>query len=869
MNKRPVKETVEQKRPTWFSKLPVNIEELQQTGALLGITTAPDDSFSQSPTKDRDSDHISTKELFKLFNRKDFKIDQLLKHFYYQYTKIGIHDYLVNKLYSYGEADLNFYMSELCYLYITRDSEMLKKFLVDMSSRSINLYLLIYWSLDSFSESLKLDEAKKAENERIKDLLKTVENSFINASMQSSLIQENKTPSQVKESNERAKYNNSIKTFIKNMVNISLTLKKHEQDERKDKLKMYMKRANKWLKNLREQNPNNEFFQGIFIPFREDYNQQLNSTFIVRIVHEEVTCFNTKMRVPYRVAIETIDINELKQVKKKVVSETDLDDVGIIGDGPEFSENNNDQAETSQQSVIKQNESTDKINKYGRTFSIWACEAENQEIKLNEIRNSQMKIQKKGELVNLLNQDEELTSVEKFHRLYKKSKSLVPDDSAFRALKKFQKNFKLQETFLEGERLQKYQENIKRFNIYFKEKKNVIQRRSSIVTDRNVNNPFRERHQYVNAKEKLNLKKRRKVSLKDLKVIDVLRFFKHLQRNYPQFEKEIQMIYKHLHYDELEEQIEHTKISNVDLLNEDEDISQKQISSFSIKRKFPWEDVWEDKIIKIKRESPYGQFKSYKLRAVIFKGGDDLRQELLAMQLIYKFQSIFQKANLQLWLRPYEIIVTSASSGIIEFLPNTYSIDGLKKKVPKFTCLYDFYKDYFGKQFQQAQSNFIESLAGYSIVCYLLQFKDRHNGNILIDNSGHLIHIDYGFMFCISPGGINFENAPFKLTKEYAQLMGGKESEGFERYKNLVFQGFKELQKYVDEIIFLVQIMQEESDLPCFRGFDIKVFRERFQEHLDEKNLLLYVNKLINDSYDNWRTKQYDNFQKMTNGIAP
>lgn len=41
---------------------------------------------------------------------------------------------------------------------------------------------------------------------------------------------------------------------------------------------------------------------------------------------------------------------------------------------------------------------------------------------------------------------------------------------------------------------------------------------------------------------------------------------------------------------------------------------------------------------------------------------------------------------------------------------------------------------------------------------------ERHNGNILIDSEGHIIHIDFGFILGISPGAINFESAPFKLT---------------------------------------------------------------------------------------------------------
>ena len=80
------------------------------------------------------------------------------------------------------------------------------------------------------------------------------------------------------------------------------------------------------------------------------------------------------------------------------------------------------------------------------------------------------------------------------------------------------------------------------------------------------------------------------------------------------------------------------------------------------------------------------------------------------------------------------------------------------------------------------------------MACYLLQAKDRHNGNILIDRSGRLVHIDFGFILEISPGGnLGFETAAFKLSHEMTQLLdpgGTQTSAQFRRFQELVVRGY-------------------------------------------------------------------------------
>ncbi|XP_058186748.1 phosphatidylinositol 4-kinase beta 1-like isoform X1 [Rhododendron vialii] len=286
-------------------------------------------------------------------------------------------------------------------------------------------------------------------------------------------------------------------------------------------------------------------------------------------------------------------------------------------------------------------------------------------------------------------------------------------------------------------------------------------------------------------------------------------------------------------------------------------------------------ELWEVKRERIRKASVHGKLPGWDLRSAIVKSGDDCRQEHLAVQLISHFYDIFQEAGLPLWLRPYEVLVTSSYTALIETIPDTASLHSIKSRFPDITSLRDFFVAKYQENspsFKLAQRNFVESMAGYSLVCYLLQVKDRHNGNLLLDEEGHIIHIDFGFMLSNSPGGVNFESAPFKLTRELLEVMDsdaeGVPSEFFDYFKVLCIQGFLTCRKHAERIILLVEMLQD-SGFPCFKGGPrtFQNLRKRFHLSLTEEQCVSLVLSLISSSLDAWRTRQYDYYQRVLNGI--
>lgn len=218
-------------------------------------------------------------------------------------------------------------------------------------------------------------------------------------------------------------------------------------------------------------------------------------------------------------------------------------------------------------------------------------------------------------------------------------------------------------------------------------------------------------------------------------------------------------------------------------------------------------EAWQMKKERIRRSSPYGWMKNWDLISVIVKTGADLRQEAFACQLIDVCDKIWTDAKIGVWVKVMRILVTGESSGLIETITNGVSLHSIKRSLtlaqaeaganPKrrIATLRDHFAKAFGapdsEPYKAGVDAFKRSLAAYSVISYVLQLKDRHNGNVLIDNEGHIVHIDFGFMLSNSPGSVGFEAAPFKLTHEYVEVLGGIGSPEWDDFKRLCKQAFQ------------------------------------------------------------------------------
>jgi len=257
------------------------------------------------------------------------------------------------------------------------------------------------------------------------------------------------------------------------------------------------------------------------------------------------------------------------------------------------------------------------------------------------------------------------------------------------------------------------------------------------------------------------------------------------------------------------------------------------------------------------------------LDRIIAKSNDDLRQEVFTMQLMQFLKDVWAGAKLPLYLRTYRILSTSKDTGLLEVITNADSLDGVKKKLGPGVRLIQKFKELFPQEaaFAKAQREYMQSLAGSSMASYILRTGDRHNGNIMLElETGRLAHIDFGFVMGMRPGkdkvpytDFSFERAPWKITSEMIEIIGGKGSPMWEEYVKLMADGLIAVRKQSETLLTLIEITGYRSMFPCFRqpgGGVARVLRElrqRLMLGVPDEKIHERVRTLADTSYQHVR----------------
>ncbi|PGH03125.1 hypothetical protein AJ79_07452 [Helicocarpus griseus UAMH5409] len=235
---------------------------------------------------------------------------------------------------------------------------------------------------------------------------------------------------------------------------------------------------------------------------------------------------------------------------------------------------------------------------------------------------------------------------------------------------------------------------------------------------------------------------------------------------------------------------------------------------------------------------------------VIFKVGDDLRQDQLVIQIISLMDRLLQKENLDLKLTPYRIIATGAKAGAMQFIPST-SLSAASAKYKGSILAYlkannPDDNEPLGVR-KETMDTYIKSCAGYCVITYLLGVGDRHLDNLLLAPDGHFFHADFGYILGREPKPF----APMmKLCKEMVEGMGGASSPNYLSFKQYCFTAYTTLRKSANLILNLFSLMVD-ANIPDIRIEPDKVVlkvKERFHLEMSEEEAIRHFEQLISDS---------------------
>lgn len=255
---------------------------------------------------------------------------------------------------------------------------------------------------------------------------------------------------------------------------------------------------------------------------------------------------------------------------------------------------------------------------------------------------------------------------------------------------------------------------------------------------------------------------------------------------------------------------------------------------------------------------------------IIFKNGDDLRQDMLTLQMIQLMDVLWKQEGLDLRMTPYGCLPTGDRTGLIEVVLHSDTIANIQLNKSNMAATAAFNKDALlnwlksknpGEALERAIEEFTLSCAGYCVATYVLGIGDRHSDNIMIRESGQLFHIDFGHFLgnFKTKFGINRERVPFILTYDFVHVIQqGKtnNSEKFERFRGYCERAYTILRRHGLLFLHLFALMRAAGlpELSCSK--DIQYLKDSLALGKTEEEALKHFRVKFNEALrESWKTK--------------
>uniref|UniRef100_A0A8C0FPH1 Phosphatidylinositol 4-phosphate 3-kinase C2 domain-containing subunit alpha n=1 Tax=Bubo bubo TaxID=30461 RepID=A0A8C0FPH1_BUBBB len=251
---------------------------------------------------------------------------------------------------------------------------------------------------------------------------------------------------------------------------------------------------------------------------------------------------------------------------------------------------------------------------------------------------------------------------------------------------------------------------------------------------------------------------------------------------------------------------------------------------------------------------------------VMFKVGEDLRQDMLALQMIKIMDKIWLQEGLDLRMVIFKCLSTGKDRGMVELVPASdtlrkiqveYGVTGSFKDKPLAEWLRKYNPT--EEEYEKASENFIYSCAGCCVATYVLGICDRHNDNIMLRNTGHMFHIDFGKFLGHAQmfGSFKRDRAPFVLTSDMAYVINGGEKPTirFQLFVDLCCQAYNLIRKHANLFLNLLSLMLS-SGLPELSGVqDLKYVQDALQPQTTDAEATIFFTRLIESSLGSVATK--------------